>query len=114
MQEKPFLFADFVDEFRVEFTVYDQVDGHYNNEGRWIDGSETPRTIGGIILPLNNDELQREANGTYTRKDRKVYVTEPLKEGQRIVKDGQEFTIDQEKPYQDYADVFIYFAKGVG
>jgi hypothetical protein len=148
MADKPFLFADFIEEFKVYFTVYDEViPGYYDEEGKWIDGSETvddtiiykgdftlgdtdgsttsgdglsdsdgetEREMVGIILPLSNDELQREANGTYTRHDRKIYTTEPLAIGQSIKYKEQRYLIDSNKPYDDYADVYIYFAKGVG
>lgn len=113
MSQKHFEFADFVDEFKVDFTVYDQQDGYYNNEGKWIEGVETPRAMNGIILPLSNDELRFEANGAYTRKDRKVYTTTPLEMGQKLDCNNQTFTVDSEKPYNEYADVYIYFAKGV-
>ena len=149
MAQKQFEFADFVEEFKVSFTVLDEIiNGYYDDEGRWIEGkdtlvndtvyyqgdftlgsvdettpsgqglsdadAETPRTMEGIILPLTNDELQHESNGVYTTKDRKIYVTSPLKIGQRIEYKNQLYTIDSEKDYSDYADVYIYFAKGVG
>ena len=116
MAQKQFEFADFVEEFKVSFIVFDEIiNGYYNDEGKWINpGAETPRTMEGIILPLTNDELQHENNGVYTTKDRKIYVTSPLKIGQRIDYKNQLYTIDSEKDYSDYVDVYIYFAKGVG
>lgn len=113
MANKHFEFADFVDEFKVSFTAIDELDGHYNNQGKWIEGGKTNRSMEGIILPLTSDDLKHEANGTYTTKDRKIYTVEPLKHGQEIEHKEQRFTIDSEKPYNDYADVYIYFAKGV-
>lgn len=148
MAEKPFLFADFVEEFKVTFTVLDElVNGHYDPTGKWVDGNnavdegiyfEGDYTLGsveettatgdglatdngasshqmeGIILPLSTDELRHEQNGRYTAKDRKIYVTTPLKMGQRIEYKDQVYTIDTNKPYEDYADVYIYYAKGKG
>lgn len=110
---KQFEFADFVKEFWVDFTVFDILPGQYNNSGKWVKGEETPRASGGIVLPLTNDDLKYEANGTYSANDRKIYVTEKLKHGQKIEYDGKTFTIDGSKPYEAYADVYIYFAKGV-
>lgn len=109
---KPFEFADFVDEFSVDVIVYDALPGRYEL-GKWVPGAEVPRTIGAIILPLSDDELAKEANGRYTSKDRKLYTKEPFKKGQKVERKGQEYIIDGEKDYSDYADVFIYFAKGV-
>jgi hypothetical protein len=112
--EKQFMFADFVNDFWVDFTVYDETPGHYNNIGKWIEGEKTPRQTGGIILPLSEDQLQRDVNGTYTQKDRKLYMTEPLNEGQTLEYKGQSYTIERYKDYEAYADVYIYIARGVG
>jgi hypothetical protein len=111
---KAFEFADFVQEFWVDFRIHQKVTGHYKDNGQWVPGGEVSRDIGGIVLPLNNDELRREGNGTYTAKDRKVYTLERLKEGDKVDFNGQSYTIDAYKDYEAYADVFIYFAKGVG
>lgn len=112
--EKHFQFADFIEEFKVEFTALVEQEGRYDEKGKWIPGGTVPEIMKGIILPLTRDELQYESNGTYTSKDRKLYTLEPLKEGQKIEYKGQKYTIDTSKPYEDYADVYIYFAKGVG
>jgi hypothetical protein len=110
---KQFEFADFIEEFRVDFIAIDEVKGHHNDSGKWIEGATNPRAMHGIILPLSNDDLKRESNGTYTSMDRKIYVIEPMQIGQKIEYKGQTYTIDASKNYEDYADVYIYFAKGV-
>lgn len=111
---KAFEFADFVEEFFVPFTVFNEIPGRYNEVGKWIPGSKTARETGGIVLPLSNDELKYEANGVYTSLDRKIYTTEPLVKGEKLVYNGQSFTVDANKDYEAYADVYMYFAKGVG
>lgn len=114
---KAFEFADFVQEFWVDLKVYEKQPGYYANNGKWIEGKgekDEPKETGGIILPLNNDELRYEANGVYTSKDRKIYSLEPFKKGDRVEYNGQSYTIDSSKDYEAYADVYIYFAKGVG
>jgi hypothetical protein len=111
---KQFEFADFIDEFKVSFTVYNEAAGHYDDNGKWINGGAlAPTAMQGIILPLTNDELKHEGNGTYTVKDRKIYTTTPLKIGQRLTYTGDDYTIDSNKDYTAYADVYIYYAKGV-
>jgi hypothetical protein len=114
MANKHFEFADFVNEFAVTFTAYEQTEGQYNSSGKWIEAGETPKSMVGIILPLNNDDLKFVSNGVYTEKARKIYTTDPLQIGQRIEYKAQSFTIKQERPYSDYADVYIYYAEGVG
>lgn len=111
---KHFEFADFVEEFKLSFIVYDVGEGHFAPNGKWIPpGDPIPRDMEGIILPLTNDDLKHEVNGTYTTFDRKLYTVTPLKIGQKFEYKGQSYTIDSAKPYDDYADVYIYFAKGV-
>lgn len=111
---KAFEFADFVQEFWVDFTVFEKGPGHYNNVGKWVDGTETPRETGGIVLPLSDDDLKYDVNGKYTTRDRKLYTKEPLKQDQRMVYKGESYTIQRYKDYEAYADVYIYIAKGVG
>lgn len=115
MSSKAFQFADFVEEFQVTFIVHvEETKGDYDDEGKWIPGAKAqPQHMIGIILPLTTDELQKEANGTYTRKDRKIYTLAPLKIGQKIEYKKQMYTIDANKDYEDYADVYMYYAKGV-
>lgn len=108
-----FEFADFVDEFAVSFVAHIATAGHYDNAGDWIPGGTEPKPMDGIILPLSDDDFKREANGTYTSQDRKIYVISPLPMATIIEYKGERFTIDGSKPYEDYADVYIYFAKGV-
>lgn len=111
-----FEFADFVDEFKVEFTVtHPGAATTYDDNGRLVKGADTgPVPMAGILLPFGPDERRRADNGNYTDLDRKVYVTEPLGIGVVIHYKGESFTIDRKLPYDDYADVYIYYARGKG
>lgn len=110
---KAFEFADFVREFWVDFTVYEKQPGNRENPQRkWIEGAETPRATGGILLPLTDDDLRRDVNGVYTEKDWKLYTLEPLQVGQRMEYGGNSYTIEPSKDYSAYSDVYMYFAKG--
>lgn len=110
---KHFEFADFVDEFAVDFVTLEPTPGYHNDAGTWVPGEKIRKAKSGIILPLSNDDFKREANGTYTSQDRKIYVVDPMAMGTVIEYKGETFTVDGSKPYEDYADVYIYFAKGV-
>lgn len=111
---KQFEFADFIAEFRVDFVYMPPPAGRYI-QGRWVeDIPAEPETLAGIILPLSEDDFKRADNGVYTSMDRKVYTTVKLTEGGKIVYKGITYTVDREKDYSDYADVFIYMAKGDG
>lgn len=110
---KQFEFADFVQEFYVPFDVITQAPPALQPNGQYSKGGETRTPSGGIVLPLSEDELRRQDNGGYTSKDRKVYTTEELPIGAVIEREsGERFTIERAKDYSDYADVFIYYARG--
>lgn len=109
---KHFEFADFVEEFKVPFVAYEKTGGSRLPNGEWVGGTETTVPKEGIILPLSEDDLKYVANGTYTEKDRKIYIVTPLAINMRVEYKGQIYTIQNSKPYEDYADVYIYYARG--
>jgi hypothetical protein len=111
---KPFQFADFIEEFKVTFTAYQEQEsdeGYYNDEGDWVGGGLVPVQMIGIILPLSEDDLKYVEQGTYSVKDRKLYTTQPLQLGQKIEYKGTQYTVQNFKDYSDYADVYIYYAR---
>lgn len=118
MSENFVEFADFVEQFQRDLIVYDEEPGSYNNEGKWIEGAKTSRTIPGIILPASSnskssDEMRFVNDGGLIEKKRKIYTVEKLVKGQQVDYDGQSYKIKGENSYSAYADVFIYYAEGV-
>lgn len=111
---KHFEFADFVEEFRVDFKLIEETEGYYDQTGKWIPGGKTEADMYGIILPLTKDDVRNDTNGRYTEMDRKLYTLEKMVIGSEFVYKGQKYTIDAEKDYEAYADVYVYYAKGVG
>lgn len=108
---KQFEFADFVDEFKVEFTVFTESEGYWNDAGDWIPGGETVTQMVGIMLPLTDNDLKYAENGTYSVKDKKIYTTEQLQLGQKVAYQGNKYTVQNFKDYSAYADVYIYIAR---
>jgi hypothetical protein len=111
MMNKPFEFADFVEEFEVPFVYIEKTDGHWADNGDWIEGGTTSIPMTGIILPLSEDDLQYAETGTYSVKDRKIYTTQPLELNGEIEYKGDRYTIQNFKDYSDYSDVYIYLAR---
>lgn len=111
MTMKQFQFADFVSEFYVPFIAFIPSEGHYDDYGEWIEGGETPVQTGGIVLPLSEDDLRYAEGGTYTTKDKKLYVTIPFTEGQKIEYKGDKYTIQNFKDYSEYSDIYIYYMR---
>lgn len=108
---KQFEFADFVEEFKVPFEAYVTTEGHWEDNGDWVPGGESKVPMVGIILPLTQDDLRYEENGTFSVKDKKIYTTEELAIGQKLEYKDDVYTIQNFKDYSDYADVYIYFAR---
>jgi hypothetical protein len=110
---KQFEFADFVDEFSVPFTLFEEAgEGERLPNGKWQNAPATPIPKQGIILPLTEDDRRYVANGTFTQRDRKLYTKEPLQEGAKIEYKNVKYTIQAFKDYEAYADVYIYIARG--
>lgn len=111
---KQFQFAGFVNDFAVPFDVTLRAAGAFDANGKWQDGAPTTESRTGIFLPLSEDDMQFVGNGTFTEKDRKLYVLQSLPMGAELVKGGQKYRVESSKDYSDYADVYIYFVKGAG
>lgn len=108
---KQFEFADFVDEFRVDFTSYVTTEGYRKPNGDYVKGVEVATPAYGIMLPLTQNDLRYSEAGTYSTNDKKIYTVNPLVLGQKIEYKGAIYTIQSFKDYSDYADVFIYLAR---
>jgi len=109
---KQYNFKRLIEKHQVTFTAVVKGEGYYNDYGKWVEGSPTNEQREGAILPISKDDLKHVENGTYTTKDRKIYALSPLSVGDEITYEGQTYTIDQNKPYNAYTDIYIYFAKG--
>ncbi|RYI25196.1 hypothetical protein EVU96_24845 [Bacillus infantis] len=109
--DKPFQFADFIDEFKKPYTLINRSEGYFADNGDWIEGQEDKVPREGIFLPLSEDDLQYSEGGSYSIKDKKVYDVLPLDQGDIIEYKGEQFTVQNFKDYTDYADVYIYYAR---
>ena len=109
---KQFEFADFIEEFQVEFTAYNPSgkSGWNRETMEYEENTIVPAQMVGIILPLSEDELRYAPQGTYSVKDKKLYVLEPLTLQQEIEYKSDRYVIQSFKDYSDYADVYIYYA----
>lgn len=108
---KQFEFADFVEEFKVPFISFKQVEGHWKDGGEWVESTFETYPMEGIVLPLSEDDLQYAEAGTYSVKDKKIYTTQALEMGQEIEYKNDRYTVQNFKDYTDYADVYIYFMR---
>ena len=69
-----------------------------DNGGQYIPGKETRISFRGVILPVNDKDLIRDAAGTYMHCTEKIYTNgHALQIGARVMdQDGTVYTITQE------------------
>lgn len=109
------IFKEMIDENSVPFIALIESEGHYEDDGDYVEGGEPePVEMVGVILPLSDDDLRYAEGGTYSVKDRKVYTTQALKLGQKIQYKKTNYTVQNFKDYTDFTDVFIYLARWAG
>lgn len=73
---------------------YDQSKG-----GQWIPQKPASVTFKGVVMPVNNEDLQYAPTGTHTQNSQKLYTNgHSLSVGQQIqdTYDGQTYTVKQE------------------
>lgn len=108
---KQFEFADFIEEFQVEFTAYNPSGGGWSRDTMDYEKKTIiPKKMVGILLPLSENDLKYAPQGTYSEKSKKLYVLEPLELNQEIEYKLDRYVIQSFKDYSDYADVYIYYA----
>ena len=72
---------------------YDQANG-----GQWKPTKPTSNTFKGVVMPVNNEDLQYAIAGTYTQNSQKLYTNgHSLTVGQQVrdTFDGQVYTVKQ-------------------
>lgn len=73
---------------------YDQANG-----GQWKPTKPTSKTFKGVVMPVNNEDLQYAIAGTYTQNSQRLYTNgHSLTVGQQVrdTFDGQVYTVKQE------------------
>ncbi|RHT20998.1 hypothetical protein [Clostridium sp. AM33-3] len=69
-----------------------------DNGGQYVPGKETRIPFKGIVMPVNDKDLIRDAAGTYTHCTEKIYTNgHSLQNGAKVMDaDGTTYTIIQE------------------
>jgi len=81
--------------------------------GKWEGGGEIVETMRGAIVPMGDKKIY-DSGGTYTSKDRELYLTMPLKEplsALKVVYKGNAYAVENGRDFEDYADVAVYNLK---
>lgn len=107
-------FKRLIDKYSVEFTLVSSATGSYVN-GKYVSGEETTSTQHGAIVPVSNNKLY-QSGGAITTKDRQLIMKSPISNALTNCKVrylGNEYNIEQETDYTEYADAHIYLLKWV-
>lgn len=105
-----------LDEYKTDLTVLSTGAGYWDREtGEFVKGALEEKPFIGAILPLSQDDYVKNADGGYSRKDRKLYTSESLLEKQEVVWDNHRWQIESVNNY-DYIDPDFkrYFMRRVG
>lgn len=107
-----FPFGDLVESFSGPITAIFPGQTTITTAGRKEVGEERREGFTGALMPLSQDDINRQSDGNYTEKDRKLLTTYKLDTGVYIEKNGERYKISGESPYSEFTDVYIYYAKG--
>ena len=112
---KLYNFNRLIDKYSVDFVLVSETDGEYVS-GKYVKGETSETPMRGAWVPIS-DQKQYQSGGTYTEKDYTVYMRYAIPEALRTAKavfKGNEYSLEQAKNFEDYADAYIYTAKWVG
>lgn len=81
--------------------------------GKWQGGDEEITEMRGAIVPISERKIYG-SGGTYTEKDRELYLTKPLPEplsALKVVYKENAYSVENGRNFEDYADAAVYVLK---
>lgn len=96
------------------FTLITKKGGSYVG-GKWENGTESVSERSGAIIPLAERKVYH-SGGTYTNKDRNLYMTTPIEgalDEVQVKYKGNLYNVEEEKDFSDYSDAYAYVLKWV-
>lgn len=111
---KLYNFNRLIEKYSVDFTLVYEAEGTYDS-GVYVAGEKTETPCRGAFVPISERKIY-QSGGTLTEKDYNLYmrvpIDKPLKTTTARYK-GNEYKLEQETNYEEYADAYIYVAKWV-
>jgi hypothetical protein len=109
-----FDFTKLIAKYGKTIVIVEETEGHYDydNGGTWVDGQHQEVEVTAALLPIGRNELnslnaQYGEGGRYTIEDRKLYIHQGLKIGQKLIDkstgEDKTYTCDKEADYSDHA-----------
>ena len=109
---KLYNFKRLIDKYATSFQLIRESGGKYVG-GKWTAGNKVTEEWRGAIVPMSDAKVYG-SGGTYTTKDRELYLTKPLTGSlseYRVIHKDDEFAVENGRNYEDYADVAVYVLK---
>ena len=111
---KLYNFTRLITKYSNPFTLVTLSGGGYVG-GKYVEGTETETTLTGAIVPVSDSKIY-QSGGVLTQKDRQLYMKTPISNsltGAKVKYKGNEYNIEQETNYEDYADAYVYTLRWV-
>lgn len=112
---KYFNFDALIDKYSVDFTVISTGDGHYDDMGEWVTGTEKTTQKRGAIIGISDTKMYR-SEGMLTAKDRELYMRESLGayDNTHVVYNGNKYKVES-MPHDnhEFSGVWAYTLKYV-
>lgn len=109
---KLYNFKRLIEKYATSFQLIRESGGKYVG-GKWEAGEKMTEERRGAIIPMSDAKIYG-SGGTYTTKDRELFLTKPLSEPlseYRVIHKGDEYAIESGKNFEDFADVAVYTLK---
>ena len=111
---KLYNFARLIKKYSVNFVLVIPGEGKYIG-GKYTEGEAEEMSMSGAIIPMSESKVY-QSGGTYTSKDRQLYLLKPMEKalkGGKVKYDGNIYSIETETDYKDYCDAAVYNLKWV-
>ena len=112
---KYFNFDALIDKYSVDFTVISTGEGHYDDMGEWVTGTEETTQMSGAIISLKEDKIYR-SEGLLTSNDKQLFMVNPLPKGMigsTVIYKGNKYKVQETTDNSDFTGVWAYTLKYV-
>ena len=113
---KYFNFDALIDKYSVDFTVISTGEGHYDDMGEWVTGTEETTQKQGAIIGISDTKMYR-SEGMLTAQDRELYMKEPLGcdyDKAHVAYNGNKYKVEsQPNDNHEFSGVWGYVLKYV-
>ena len=107
-------FTDLIRRHSMAFELVSYSEGNYIG-GKWQNGLESVSERFGAIIPMSERKIYK-SGGTYTSKDRTLYMSSPISEPLKYVKvryKNNLYNVEEARDFSDYSADYVYVLRWV-